>query len=140
MKALKYGMSCFASRFAVSHRVLRFHGGPGVNDLLYRSISATSEAHSAAFAPFIFILPNDKLRRGGPSTDDMKPDEQNQIKGLKPLPVAQCSPAPDPRCPHTCPECGRKLGDIGGYWGCLCSTTDQIWNKYRPVQENAPDQ
>ena len=32
-----------------------------------------------------------KLRRGGPTHDDMKPDEQNQTEGLKPLPGAQCS-------------------------------------------------
>lgn len=27
---------------------------------------------------------------------------------------------PDPNCPYTCPQCGRRLGDWGGYWGCDC--------------------
>lgn len=30
------------------------------------------------------------------------------------------SPEPDPDCPHLCPDCGNRLYDIGGIWGCLC--------------------
>jgi ribosomal protein L37AE/L43A len=24
------------------------------------------------------------------------------------------------RSPYKCPECGKRLVDVGGYWGCLC--------------------
>ncbi len=38
-------------------------------------------------------------------------------------------------CPYKCPECGNRLTNIGGYWGCLCSTKDPIWDKHRNTFE-----
>ncbi len=55
-----------------------------------------------------------KLRRGGQTTDDMKPDEQNQTEGLKPLPAAQCSAS----CGWHKKEKPIKDGDTPGCCGC----------------------
>jgi hypothetical protein len=53
-----------------------------------------------------------KLRRGGLTHDDMKPDEQNQIEGLKPLPEAQCSAAAEERKDVFFIEDGSGLGNL----------------------------
>lgn len=48
-----------------------------------------------------------KLRRGGPTHDDMKPDEQNQTEGLKPLPAARGSGADGARVYHKAAKLNR---------------------------------
>lgn len=33
-------------------------------------------------------------------------------------------------CEYDCPDCGKKLVDVGGYWGCLC-----LWGGRTPTPE-----
>jgi hypothetical protein len=35
------------------------------------------------------------------------------------------------RSPYKCPECGNRLIDVGGYWGCLCRGG---FDRRRPVK------
>ena len=38
------------------------------------------------------------------------------------LPQPSTNPADetDEECPYDCPDCGNKLTEIKGSWGCLC--------------------
>jgi hypothetical protein len=40
------------------------------------------------------------------------------------------APTPDDECPYECQDCGEKLVDVGGYWGCLC-----LWGGRMPTPE-----
>jgi hypothetical protein len=32
--------------------------------------------------------------------------------------------------PYKCPQCGKRLVDVGGYWGCLCNKSATFKSKY----------
>lgn len=41
--------------------------------------------------------------------------------------------------PYKCLVCGKRLVDVGGYWGCLCNKSEAFKEKYQsrgPVSPN----